>query len=64
MGYQIEVLIEEPAACGHGKERHWRAVRPTGGAPYEYATHAQAANMARICYGSTDADYRIVRVRP
>lgn len=38
--------------------KEWRAVRPTGGQPYEYATREEAEKMAALCYGDprTPAD--------
>jgi hypothetical protein len=55
MHYRFQVRLD----VGKKTER-WEDVHPVGGAPYQYATRAEAENMARICYGNDPA---IVRVR-
>ncbi len=57
--YQIEVKLEEEAPCGHGTVKVWRAIRPTGGKPYEYESRPEAEAMARMCYGSADVEVRV-----
>jgi len=57
--YQFHVLVENQKS--HKKE--FKAVRPTGGIPYEYDTRKEAEDMAKMCYGSCDSDsVKIVKV--
>ena len=53
MAFIMEVLVEETTQDIDGIPRLvevWKAIRPTGGVPYEYTEKAQAERMARLCY--------------
>lgn len=64
MTYSIEVLCYEYKQAGGGQlgEYAWKKIRSTYGTPYEYKTFREAADMANMCYGGTDAGtVRIVK---
>jgi hypothetical protein len=54
--FQVQVAVLEP---GKPARQEWKDVRPKGGAPYEYATFEEAAQMARLCYG---VDARVIEI--
>lgn len=62
MSWSIEVYCYDRAGGNSGLGRYtWQKVRSTYGAPYEYATKREAADMAAMCYGGMiDKDVRIV----
>lgn len=62
MPWQMEVLIETPATRrGDLPRQDWRAVRPSHGPAYQYATRAEAVAVLQMCY--PDSDPGTVRVR-
>lgn len=59
MSYQIDVLVRERDKCGHIYTRVWKAIRPTGGSPYEFKTKQEAIQMAEMCYGNSGSEVRV-----
>lgn len=57
MHYEIQVLVKIDAT---GK-KDWRALRPSNGQPYSFATFSEAVRMASICYPDNPEDVRIKR---
>lgn len=55
--YQILVCLNKAT-----KDERWSAMRPSGGAPYEFATLAEAEAAERLCYGHDHTFTRIVEV--
>lgn len=54
MAWILEVLVTRHTSAG--KVQEWQAVRPTGGARYEYAERHEAEAMLRICYPESTRD--------
>ena len=46
MSYQVHVYVRGPASG----LSEWRAIHPTGGRPYSFATCEEAEAARRMCY--------------
>ena len=63
--FRIEVYVRVGYADTTGKPVHaWRAMHPTGGAPYEWATRDEAERARESAYqGLTLETVRVVEVK-
>ena len=48
--WRIKIKCQIANQSGYGWHYDWKDVRPTGGAPYEYATKQAAQDIINICY--------------